>query len=141
MDQLTNQVVENPVIKADSKIQRKRNRKKKENLICPFLMCAKEFRFVSTFVAHIKIHNQDKSYSCRFCNKMFISKGNMTSHEKRHLNIKMFECNKCKKSFYRGDQNHTHTRDCNGIIVKLQNRSIVFQHEEEDLGAAEVKGE
>jgi uncharacterized Zn-finger protein len=89
---------------------------------CPFKRCAKKFKFRSSLVNHMKLHQGSKEFKCRFCNKPFATKGNKKEHEKRHLKMNLFVCNKCGNRFSRGDdynQNIGHASTCTGNLVKV----------------------
>lgn len=89
---------------------------------CPFKECAKRFKYRSSLVNHMKIHQGLKDFKCRFCEKTFTTKGNKKDHERRHLRMYLFVCNKCGKRFPRGDdynQNQAHAYACSGNLVKV----------------------
>ena len=90
---------------------------------CPVAGCGKKFKYSSSIVHHIKIHQGLKEHQCRFCSKKFITKGNLKDHERRHLKIKLFKCSLCGERFARKDdynQNQKHAKTCPGLLYKTE---------------------
>jgi len=46
-----------------------------------------------------KIHNCQKEYQCKICNKCFHDKYNLEDHKSLHANIMKFKCNTCGEQF------------------------------------------
>ena len=54
---------------------------------------------VDGFVTHTGNHTVEKSYQCRYCNKIFLNNGALLIHEKTHFIDKTYQSISCNKVF------------------------------------------
>lgn len=71
-------------------------------LHCTHEHCGKVFRKWHNFFDHLRIHTNERPYSCTIpgCNMKFTQRANLNKHMDIHMGIKRFTCNHCLKSFY-----------------------------------------
>lgn len=63
-------------------------------------ICSKGFKVPSSLLAHIKIHSEERKYSCDQCNMKFKRREHLRIHVNGiHLKLKPFKCEKCDKAF------------------------------------------
>ncbi|MCP9260611.1 hypothetical protein DINM_004002 [Dirofilaria immitis] len=86
--------------------KRKTERKKKNVKTCD--ICGKELR--SNFIRHMKTHNNEKPYSCSYCQKNFTRKANLDMHMLTHTGVKPHSCLICGKSFTQKEYLEAHIR-------------------------------
>lgn len=61
-------------------------------------VCKQAFRERASLYAHMKLHGDEKSYSCRFCPKSFCRE-QLDVHERSHYDEERFVCSVCQKDF------------------------------------------
>lgn len=73
---------------------------KKENVQCP--VCGKVY-LRSSLIVHMRVHNGEKPFVCKICNKSFTTKWNLALHNWTHQsrNNLPYKCNICKSAFFR----------------------------------------
>ncbi|KAL0892732.1 hypothetical protein ABMA27_014446 [Loxostege sticticalis] len=64
---------------------------------CP--ICFKIFKSKAGTAVHLASHAEVKPYGCDLCDKRFTQVGALKLHKKRHAGIKEFKCNFCGKEF------------------------------------------
>ena len=52
-----------------------------------------------TFIEHMKMHNKEKPYNCRHCQKSFLNNIHLKRHMKRHNGEESYQCKHCDKTF------------------------------------------
>jgi len=76
------------------------NHKEKHKTISdPCNLCGKELKNMASYKAHMKAHNQGKSFACNICGRAFKRKFDLTVHTRIHTGDKPYTCNVCGKSF------------------------------------------
>jgi len=65
----------------------------------PCSICGKELKNLQSFRAHMKAHNQGKSYQCNVCGRAFKRRFDLTVHTRIHTGDKPYSCDVCGKSF------------------------------------------
>ncbi|XP_064107560.1 zinc finger protein 569-like [Macrobrachium nipponense] len=56
-------------------------------------------KYVGNLAQHIKLHTDEKSYSCMQCNKLFLKKSYLVQHMRVHSGLKPHKCNLCSRAF------------------------------------------
>ena len=78
---------------------------------CSFGECDREYKSKFILKKHILIwHLNSISFTCKVCNKKFVSKQNLREHNFIHLNKKPFRCTFCGKKFRQSSQLCLHKR-------------------------------
>lgn len=106
----------------DNEINLKQHQLLKHCSVC--LLCGKSFQKQISLLAHLPLHNEDKSYKCIICSKEFhVQKyfiRHLERHEKAHevnrgMINRTFICSLCKKDFTKKEalakHMRIHTRD------------------------------
>lgn len=65
----------------------------------PCSICGKELKNLQSYRAHMKAHNQGKSYQCNVCGRAFKRRFDLTVHTRIHTGDKPYSCDVCGKSF------------------------------------------
>ena len=75
---------------------------------CSHMGCGATFTRQGDLNKHGRIHSEEKSIKCQYCEKRFAQKVQVKIHERYHTGEKLFQCTICNKSFYtkRGLQEH-----------------------------------
>ena len=60
------------------------------------------------FLKEIYHHNEDRSFSCNYCNTIQKSSGNIMEHVQTHVENLEFDCDRCGKIFKKTDSLRTH---------------------------------
>nr|VZI23692.1 unnamed protein product [Spirometra erinaceieuropaei] len=59
------------------------------------------FRRHYQLVLHMRIHSEEKPFTCNRCQQRFLSSENLRRHQRHHLGVKPYTCPECQKSFFR----------------------------------------
>ena len=70
---------------------------------------------------HERKHTNEKTFSCKFCDKQFSRALDKTVHERKHAGEKTYDCKKCGESFIINPKKHQHMKS-QGRIRKLDFR-------------------
>ncbi|XP_053565224.1 gastrula zinc finger protein XlCGF57.1-like isoform X2 [Bombina bombina] len=62
-------------------------------------VCGKCYTSKSQLGRHLKIHTEEKAFSCSHCGKSFTQKSDLNRHQKTHTGEKEFSCSQCGKCF------------------------------------------
>ena len=63
-------------------------------------ICGKKISLSQNYKVHMRIHTNEKPYSCEVCNEGFRESGQLKSHQRQdHSGEKPFQCKICDKSF------------------------------------------
>jgi len=65
----------------------------------PCNICGKEIKNLASYKAHMKAHNQGKSFGCNICGRAFKRRFDLTVHTRIHTGDKPYSCDVCGKSF------------------------------------------
>ncbi|VDL91644.1 unnamed protein product [Schistocephalus solidus] len=60
-----------------------------------------EFKACYQLVLHLRIHSEEKPFTCSRCQQRFLSSENLRRHQRHHLGVKPYTCPECQKSFFR----------------------------------------
>lgn len=96
---------------------------RKHDFTCQF--CNKQFVHKGDFNKHLRIHTKEQPFSCNVCNLRFAHTSNLHRHLRIHSGLKPFICEKCGKAFNRNDklQSHQKSRNCKSKSAKNQQLS------------------
>jgi uncharacterized Zn-finger protein len=67
--------------------------------LCPIHNCPKTFKKPSDLIRHVRVHTQERPYTCHVCGKSFAVKSTLSTHLKTHSDVKEWECRVCRKQF------------------------------------------
>ena len=87
---------------------------------------------------HVKIHNEELSVECSFCDKKFRHKNSKVQHERVHTGEKPFKCNTCTKAFSQATHLLTHDKNihseaseqCKVCEKEFRSSAYLKKHEE-----------
>ncbi|BHF72920.1 hypothetical protein SprV_0401599200 [Sparganum proliferum] len=79
---------------------------KKRHFTCTQTTCPRSkpenaFRRHYQLVLHMRIHSEEKPFTCNRCQQRFLSSENLRRHQRHHLGVKPYTCPECQKSFFR----------------------------------------
>ncbi|EDV93763.1 GH18112 [Drosophila grimshawi] len=72
--------------------------------------CDKTFNSSTTRVMHERSHTNTRPYSCDYCGKSFISASGLKRHDLTHNGVRPYYCSICDKSFQRNTHLKAHLR-------------------------------
>lgn len=109
-----------------------------DNVQCP--VCEKIY-LRSSLVVHMRVHNGEKPFACKICNKCFSTKWNLELHNWTHQSRSNmpFKCNFCKGAFFREPDFIAHLNahrnykpfTCNVCGQKFIRKYSCLRHQEE----------
>lgn len=109
-----------------------------ENVQCP--ICEKIY-LRSSLMVHMRVHNGEKPFVCKICNKRFSTKWNLELHNWTHQSRSNmpFKCNICKSAFFRESDYIAHLNShknfkpftCNICGQKFIRKYNCLRHQEE----------
>lgn len=68
------------------------------------------------FQYHLRIHNNQRNYMCRFCGFKSLTISAMKRHERVHTGERPYECRYCDKNFAGSAERQKHENIHNGIM-------------------------
>ena len=78
---------------------------------CPVEYCDREYKSKFNLKKHVQTwHLNIIAFSCKVCNKRFVSKQNLREHNFIHQDKKPFRCSFCGKKFRQSSQLCLHKR-------------------------------
>ncbi|KAI9907013.1 hypothetical protein PsorP6_003316 [Peronosclerospora sorghi] len=104
---------------------------------CTFPGCGREFPLKGNYKRHVNIHNGDRKFACKFCQKRFLRKADMEVHYRVHTGEKPYRCkyNECGKCFARRsdllshERTHTKPFACAGCDRSFARRFDLQKHQ------------
>lgn len=85
----------------DTMLLHKKNHGEKYSKIIHCDKCKKSFQTNSSFLRHKRLHDNDKRFSCSYCQKSYTRKDSLITHiRSKHTGEKPYQCNICKISFF-----------------------------------------
>ena len=82
-----------------------------KRLFCDFPNCMFCTLSSSNLAQHLRVHNDEKNFECRNCNRKFRSSSNLKTHIRAiHTKERMFACDFCEKKFATQWQKKSHTK-------------------------------
>ncbi|EEB16914.1 conserved hypothetical protein [Pediculus humanus corporis] len=109
-----------------------------DNVNCP--VCDKVY-LRSSLAVHLRVHNGEKPFPCKICNKKFSTKWNLELHNWTHQsrNDMPFKCDTCKSAFFRESDFVSHLNShknhkpytCNVCGQKFIRKYSCLRHQEE----------
>ncbi|KAA0706071.1 hypothetical protein E1301_Tti016829 [Triplophysa tibetana] len=76
--------------------------------VCPH--CGKRLRSEEQLVKHIRVHTEEKPFTCHQCEKSFTRKRNLDAHMRIHTGERPYTCLHCGKGFKQNDVLKNHMR-------------------------------
>ena len=70
--------------------------------------CKKIYLTESKLIAHENLHDDIKSYTCSYCDKIYWSENSFNLHEQKHTGDEPYECTTCGKTFVSDVVLHSH---------------------------------
>ncbi|XP_046591738.1 zinc finger protein with KRAB and SCAN domains 8-like isoform X1 [Neodiprion lecontei] len=99
--------------------------------------CRKHFKLKDSYQRHIRIHTNERPFTCHVCAKQFRDSGGLSRHLKDvHAKLKNFPCDMCGKSFAskatREDHRRTHTGErpyiCESCGSTFKSKASLYIH-------------
>ncbi|XP_019889785.1 zinc finger protein 696 isoform X4 [Ooceraea biroi] len=99
--------------------------------------CGKCFKLKDSYLRHMRIHKNERPFTCHVCGKQFRDSGGLTRHLKDvHAKLKNFTCDLCGRSFAskatREDHRRTHTGErpyvCDSCGKTFKSKASLYIH-------------
>ncbi|KAL0110592.1 hypothetical protein PUN28_013880 [Cardiocondyla obscurior] len=99
--------------------------------------CGRCFKLKDSYLRHMRIHKDERPFTCHVCGKQFRDSGGLTRHIKDvHAKLKNFTCDLCSKSFAskatREDHRRTHTGErpyvCDSCGKTFKSKASLYIH-------------
>lgn len=99
--------------------------------------CSKYFKLKDSYLRHMRIHKDERPFTCHMCGKQFRDSGGLTRHLKDvHAKLKNFTCDLCSRAFAskatRDDHRRTHTGErpyiCDSCGKTFKSKASLYIH-------------
>lgn len=99
--------------------------------------CGKCFKLKDSYLRHMRIHNDERPFTCHICGKQFRDSGGLSRHLRDvHAKLKNFTCDLCSRSFAskatRDDHRRTHTGErpyvCDSCGKTFKSKASLYIH-------------
>lgn len=99
--------------------------------------CGKCFKLKDSYLRHMRIHKDERPFTCHICGKQFRDSGGLSRHLKDvHAKLKNFMCDLCGRSFAskatREDHRRTHTGErpyvCDSCGKTFKSKASLYIH-------------
>jgi len=99
--------------------------------------CGRCFKLKDSYLRHMRIHKDERPFTCHVCGKQFRDSGGLTRHLKDvHAKLKNFTCDLCGRSFAskatRDDHRRTHTGErpyvCDSCGKTFKSKASLYIH-------------